>query len=449
MQRRNLIALILVFVLWAVALYIALPIEHPDLVKRVLAPHQTGASAMTSRLGLDLKGGTRVVLQAKPQEGQAPKAEDIQTAKTILERRVNGLGVAEPIVQVSGDLIIVSLPGISNPDEAVKTLAGTGQLEFVDMGQNPVPAGAKVVTSLDTTGVTTATTVYKTVLKGDQLKNVDVVRDPTTQAINIAFEFKPDGAKVFGDFTTNNIGTYLGIVLDKTVLSAPVIRAAISDRGVIEGKFTLDEAQNLAIQMRYGALPVPLEVAAVSTVGPSLGQDSVRTSITAGIIGLAIVLLFMIVYYRLPGILAATALLMYATLNLALYKIVPVVLTLPGITGFLLSTGMAVDANVLIFERMKEELRGGRTLHNAIEAGFSRAWTSILDSNLSTLITCAILYYFGSNFGASIVQGFAVTLGIGILISMFTAVVVTRTFMRSLIDLVGDRVQHRLGLFGA
>ncbi len=449
MQRRNLIALILVLVLWAFALFIALPVQQPDWFKKVVTPHQDLAAALTSRLGLDLEGGTRIVLQAKLQEGQQPKAEDIETAKTILERRVNGLGVSEPIVQVSGDLIIVSLPGISNPDDAVKTLAGTGQLEFVDMGQNPAPAGAKIVTSLDTTGVTTDTVVYDSVVTGDQLRTADVVRDPTSQAINIAFEFKPEGAKIFGDFTSQNIGTYLGIVLDKTVLSAPVIRAAISDQGVIEGDFTVEEAQNLAIQMRYGALPIPLEVAAVNTVGPTLGQDSVRTSILAGIIGVAVVLLFMIIYYRLPGILAALALLMYATLNLALYKVVPVVLTLPGIAGFLLSTGMAVDANVLIFERMKEELRAGRTLPNAIEAGFARAWTSILDSNLSTLITCAILYYFGSSFGASIVQGFAVTLGIGVMISMFTAVVVTRTFMRNLIDLVGSHVQHRLAWFGA
>jgi protein-export membrane protein SecD len=227
------------------------------------------------------------------------------------------------------------------------------------------------------------------------------------------------------------VGGILAIVLDNVVLSNPVINSAIPDgQGVIEGQFTLDEAQNLAIQMRYGALPVPLKVQTVETIGASLGADSVAKSIRAGLVGLVSVLIFMTVYYRLPGFLAAIALLIYAALNLAIYKVVPITLTLPGIAGFLLSVGMAVDANILIFERMKEELRWGRPVDAAVEAGFKRAWPSILDSNLSTLIICTILILFGRTFGAQSVLGFGVTLAIGVITSMFTAVVVTRTFMR-------------------
>ncbi|MCO6450350.1 MAG: protein translocase subunit SecD [Caldilineales bacterium] len=448
-MRRDIIAFILILLLTAFAISVALPIVHPTWYTSLVARHQDAINALTLRLGLDLQGGTQVVLEADLPAERSATADDIDTARVIIERRVNGLGVAEPLVQTSGDRIIVALPGVEDPDAAIQALRGTGQLEFVEMGQNPVPAGTTIVTDLDTTGVTTDTIVYKTVLTGDTLDTVDVTRDSNTQAIYIAFEFKPSGADIFEQYTSAHIGDFLGIVLDKTVLSAPRINSAIPGSGIIEGQFTLDEAQNLAIQMRYGALPVPLKVVDVRTVGPSLGEDSVRSSLVAGIIGLSIVLLFMLVYYRLSGLLADLALLCYAVYNIAIYKLLPVVLTLPGIAGFLLSTGMAVDANILVFERMKEELRGGRSLPNAVDAGFSRAWTSILDSNLSTLIACVILYYFGSNFGASIVQGFAITLGIGVLVSMFTAMIVTRTFLHLVVALFGERLSRHLGLFGA
>jgi len=235
------------------------------------------------------------------------------------------------------------------------------------------------------------------------------------------------------------VGKILAIVLDNVVLSAPSIQTAITQgSGIIQGKFTLSEAQNLTIQMRYGALPVPLEVVDRRTVGATLGADSVRKSITAGLIGLVAVLLFVIVQYRLPGVFAAIALIIYALLNLMIYKLVPVTLTLPGIAGFLLSIGMAVDANILIFERMKEELRWGRSVHAAFIAGFSRAWPSIRDSNLSTIISCIILWLFGRSFGAQTVSGFAINLALGVVISMFTAVVVTRTFMTFLFETRGS-----------
>jgi protein-export membrane protein SecD len=276
--------------------------------------------------------------------------------------------------------------------------------------------------------------VFKTILTGRELNDASVSLDQYGVPF-ISFELKGDGPKTFGDYTAANVGKILAIVLDNVVLSAPRINSAIPDgAGIIEGKFTREEADSLAVQMRYGAQPVALDVVNRRTIGATLGADSVRSSVTAGLIGLAMVLLFMLVYYRLPGSLAAVALVIYAGLNLALYKLMPVTLTLPGIAGFLLSTGMAVDANILIFERMKEELRWGRTLKAAVEAGFGRAWTSIFDSNLSTLITCLILILFGRTFGAQAVLGFAVNLAIGVLISMFTAVTVTRTFMRAVFD---------------
>jgi len=223
------------------------------------------------------------------------------------------------------------------------------------------------------------------------------------------------------------------------VLSAPTIQAAIRDQGVITGQFSEAEANSLAIQMRYGSLPVPLKVVDVRSISATLGQDSVNSSLIAGLIGMGSVFLFMVLMYRVPGLLANLALLIYVFFNLAIYKLVPVTLTLAGITGFLLSVGMAVDANILIFERLREELRGGRSPRLAVEAGFSRAWPAIFDSNLTTLISCAVLYVFGNQFGASIVKGYALTLGLGVVLSMFTAFFITRTFMRALL---GNRTQR-------
>jgi protein-export membrane protein SecD len=336
--------------------------------------------------------------------------------------------------------------------------------------------------------------VFATVLTGAHLRTAAVQRNEQTGQFLIAFELTEEGGEIFEQFTGENIEKFLSIVLDKEVISSPVIRSQIPDgQGVIEGDFTLDEARNLVVQLRYGALPVPLVVGTTRTIGPTLGQDSVQRSIQAGIVGLSIVLLFMLIYYRLPGLLADLALVLYGLLNLAVYMVgwpvlllisivlivsyfldrrdvwplalggilllstvtlagagfVGVTLTLPAITGFILSTGMAVDANILVFERMKEELRAGRSLNSAIEAGFSRAWTSIRDSNISTLITCAILFYFGSTFGAGAVRGFAITLALGVIINMFTAITVTRTFMRVAFDILGERLQVNRFLLGA
>jgi len=448
MQSRNNVVLIIIILLIALATYIALPIDHPDWFTRIVAPHQKDdPNALSLRLGLDLQGGTQIQLMPDLPEGQTAIEEDLDRARAIIERRVNGLGVNESLVQTGKDRIIVALPGVEDPDAAIETLRGTGQLEFVDLGDTPLPAGAQINTTTGPAPNPVSDTVFETIMTGDKLKNVDVRRDPNTQQLYIAFELTKEGSEIFGKYSGENIGKYLAIVMDKTILSAPVIRARITDAGIIEGDFTVEEAQNLAIQMKYGALPVPLKVVDVRTVGPSLGEDSVRRSLLAGTIGVIVVLLFMLAYYRLPGFIADLALLSFVAFNIALYKVIPVVLTLPGIAGFLLTTGTAVDANILIFERLREELRAGRSLPSAVEAGFSRAWTSILDSNLSTILTGLILLYFGSNFGASVVQGFAVTLIIGVLISMFTAVFATRTFMRFMIQYFAEPLKNKLSWF--
>jgi len=246
---------------------------------------------------------------------------------------------------------------------------------------------------------------------------------------------KPDASKAFGDYTTANVNKYLAIVLDKVVVSVATVNEPITGgQGQISGRFTSATANTLAIQLRSGSLPVPVKVVESQTVGPTLGAESVRKSVLAGAIGLTVVILFMGLNYRLPGIIADLALVVYALLLLMLFKLIPVTLTLPGIAGFILSIGMAVDANVLIFERLKEELRAGRTLIQAIDLGWSRAWPSIRDSNISTLITCVILYGFGNTFGASMVKGFSVTLALGVVVSLFTAIIVTRTFLHTALN---------------
>jgi preprotein translocase subunit SecD len=449
MRDRDTVILILIIALVLLAVWIDLPIDHPQWAKQALFWQQP--ADLQIKQGLDLQGGTQILLQAAPAPGQNVTPDDMNAAKTIVERRVNGLGVTEPHIQSQGsNRIIVELPGISNPDAAVQTLKSTGQLEFVEIGDRDpkIVDGVYLRTTnspnppnKDTQAKITAPypdKVYRTIMTGRDLKQVGTTTD-SSGAPAISFQLSDQGSQTFATYTSQNVGKILAIVLDNVVLSAPSIQTAITQgNGIIQGKFALSEAQNLAIQMRYGALPVPLEVVDRRTVGATLGADSVRKSITAGLIGLVAVLLFIIVQYRLPGIFAAVALIIYALLNLMIYKLVPVTLTLPGIAGFLLSIGMAVDANILIFERMKEELRWGRSVPAAFIAGFSRAWPSIRDSNLSTLISCAILWFFGRSFGAQAVSGFAINLALGVVLSMFTAVVVTRTFMTFLFETRGS-----------
>ena len=464
MRHRNAYMLATIVTLAVLVLAIVVPASVPtnSWVTKLLFWQSANSRDLSFKQGLDLQGGTQVLLEAKPAAGQTVTAEDMTAARTIVERRVNALGLSEPLVQSQGEnRIIVELPGIADPEAAVQTLRSTGQLEFVEIPDGTsVQQGDYIRTTnnpnppdkarLGTMPNPQPDTTFTTIMTGRDLTTAGTQLDQLGAPI-ITFELTDNGATLFRDYTASHIGKVLAIVLDNQVLSAPSINSAIPQgRGEITGKFTLEEAQNLAVQMKYGALPVPLEVVSRSSIGATLGADSVRKSMIAGLIGLLAVLIFMMVYYRLPGLLASLALILYALINLALYKLVPITLTLPGIMGFLLSTGMAVDANILIFERMKEELRWGKSMRQAVDAGFDRAWTSILDSNLSTLIICTILIVFGRTFGAQPVLGFALNLGIGVLVSMFTAVVVTRSLMRAVFDRAGgEALRERQWLMGA
>jgi preprotein translocase subunit SecD len=372
----------------------------------------------------------------------------MRTATSIVENRVNGLGVSEAVVQRVGDRrVLVEIPGIEDPEQAIATVKSTGLLEFIDMSSitqqealtlvdQTIKTDWKVsvsdtVTSTSPISETADLTqrIWSTALTGADLKNASVSTDKLGK-YEVAIEFTPEGATKFAEYTGNHVNDVLAIVLDKKVISVPVINSKIDEgRGVITGSFTYDGANQLAVQLRYGALPVPLKVVETRTIGPTLGKDSLNKSMVAGLIGGLLVMLFMALYYRLPGLIADLAIIIYAIITFALYRTIPVTLTLPGIAGFLLSTGSALDANILIFERLKEELRGGRSLTQAIDQGFQRAWPSIRDSNIATLLTCTVLAIFGSQSGATIVIGFAFTLAVGVFVSLFSAIIVTRTFL--------------------
>jgi preprotein translocase subunit SecD len=446
-MQRKYTYLLLILLLVVIAVLVDLP-KPPQAINTILGRE------VQPVLGLDLRGGIQVLLQ--PSSGFKASAVQLDDATKILENRSNALGVSEQVFQVIGtQYILGEFPGKTNTDQVVSILQQTGLLEFIDAGDTYLEPGTAVVTDfagngsqqpsvLPTApaktgnapaGTPTEAIVYHTVMTGADLKTVGVTSSTNDPNPYIAFELTDQGGSVFKDFTTKNVGKYLAIVLDKKVVSTPVIQSAITDgKGIIQGKYTVDSANQLATILRFGSLPVPLEVAQSTLIGPSLGQDSLNKSITAGILAFIAIALLMALYYRFPGILADLALAIYILISFAIFKLIPVTLTLPGIAGFVLSIGMAVDANVLIFERLKEELRAGRMLNQAIDLGWKRAWLSIRDSNVSTLITCVILFWYGSTFGASIVKGFALTLALGVLVSLFTAVVVTRSFLHLALD---------------
>ena len=460
MPSKNRRLLLLIVVLTLAATWIVLPGATLDVA---------GFKADNPvRQGLDLQGGLQVTLEARPPGGGDVDGDTLQGTRDTLERRVNGLGVTEPLIQTRGDnQVVVELPGIENPEQAVAVLKETALLEIIYPNGASLPSGTIVQTSLGVVSDASAATpsaatpgseaagtaptpdpnlpVYDTIVSGSDLSDAFVTRDPTTGQPLVAFELSGGASDTFYNFTADHIGQSMAIVVDKHVISSPVIRNAISGQGTIDG-MTAIEAQNLATQLKSGALGVPLEVVSSRTVGPSLGADSLHRSLVAGIVGLSVVALFMILYYRLPGLLSVIALVIYTIITFALFKIIPVTLTLPGIAGFILSIGMAVDANVLIFARMKEELRNGRPLSQAIEGGFDNAWPSIRDSNVSTMITCLILYWFGQFTGATIITGFALTLFVGVAVSLFSAITVTRTLLRTLNEMGVIRSGWLLGL---
>jgi preprotein translocase subunit SecD len=428
--------------------------------------HMKEARAM--RLGLDLRGGTRLVLEADTSQTPDVNVDQaLTTAAQIIERRVNKFGVAESEIQRQGsDRLAVQLPGI-DPAQAAKLVGQTAELEFrepkLDENKNIMTCQGGTVTynppgceggqevaaspqSLTIQAEESVIWVPATAIGSDGLEkdltgrflkpNTFVSGNPTTGLPVLNFQMTSDGSGLLEQVTTRLIGLPMAFFLDREPIRgndnriiAPTVRAVITDKGIIEG-LSADDGRLLSIQLNGGALPVPLRVIQQEEVDATLGADSVQKSVIAGEVALLIIMLFMTLFYRLPGALASLALFVYTSIVLAIFKVWPVTLTLAGIAAFVLSVGMAVDANILIFERMKEELRLGRSLVAAIEAGFSRAWPSIRDSNVSTLITCAILYWFGDQFGASLVKGFAFTLAIGVLVSMFSAIMVTRTFLR-------------------
>lgn len=351
-------------------------------------------------LGLDLRGGLRVVLEAQETQGEKITADTIDKAVGILRTRVDALGVKETTLYPQGEKrVVVEIAGEDDPEAAVNILKNTAQLQFMDEQGNVL-------------------------LTGKNLKNAEAqMRQDGSGTAEIVLEFDKEGADLFAKATTDNVGKPIIIVIDNQAISAPTVKEPILDgNAVIEGSFTAEEAQNQAVLLRSGALPVSFDVMEKRSIGPTLGADSLDKSLKAGLIGLISVLIFMIGYYRLPGIIADLSLVLYTILVLGSMVILDAVLTLPGIAGFALSIGMAVDANVIIYERIKEEMRFGKTMLAAIESGFNRAFWTIFDSNLTTLITAAVLMYFGTG----PIKGFAVTLSIGIVASMLVALTFTR-----------------------
>lgn len=391
------------------------------------------------RKGLDLEGGTSVTLKADMAGVPKDQQENaIDSAKAVIERRVNFFGVSEPVVQtakVNNDYrIIVEIPGVTDVSQAVSLVGKTAKLTFWEEG-----SGSKILTATDAAKLASSSAIplgimqllgpdaRQTNLTGSDLKQAAVTFNASNGEPQVELTFTSEGAKKFGNITKRNVGKVVAIALDDEVIQAPRVNEPIfGGNAVITGGFTTEQAQTVQIQLNAGALPISLSVLEQHAIGASLGNASLQASLIAGVIGFFVIVLFMVVLYGRLGLIASLALIIYTLIVLALFRLIPVTLTLAGIAGFILSIGMAVDANILIFERTKEELRRGRSRSAAIDLGFSRAWLSIRDSNVASLITSTILFYFGTG----IVKGFAFTLALGILVSMFSAIVVTRTLLK-------------------
>ncbi|EDZ95490.1 protein-export membrane protein SecD [Limnospira maxima CS-328] len=444
-KQRSLLFLILLLVITSLIILVRVPI----------------------RLGLDLRGGSQLTIQLQTSD-DVPRIDErvLEGVQSVIENRVNGLGVSEAVVQTVGDdQILVQLPGVSDPEQAERVLGGTAQLDFRE--QRPGTEGElfaeiqvnraldadlrqaiatgdddrleQLLQQLNESNQAIASFYKEPIIRGQQLQ--DAFPQPTQggNGWEIVLRFNSEGGRNFAELTKNLAGTgrTIGIFLDDSLLSSPTVSVEFADTGitggsaVITGNFSAAEANDLAVQLRGGALPVPVEIVENRTVGATLGRDSIQRSIYAGSGGLILVLIFMVAYYRLPGAIADVALVVYALFTLAIFALLGVTLTLPGIAGFILSIGMAVDANVLIFERTREELRAGKTLYRSVESGFYRAFGSILDGNVTTGIACVALFWLGTG----LVKGFALTLGLGVAVSMFTAVTFSRTLMFTVISL--------------
>lgn len=386
----------------------------------------------TFRLGLDLRGGSHLVYQADTTGLPAGDiSEAMSSLREVIERRINAFGVAEPLIQVeetglgaeAKHRLIVELPGVTNLEEAIKLINITPQLEF-----KVLTPGTDLATLASSTASTSQLFVSSG-LTGRYLKHASVQFDQQSINPTISVEFDDEGTKLFAKVTQENVGKPVGIFLDGALISAPSVREAItSGQAQISGQFTVDEARTLSRNLNLGALPVPISLLSTETVGPTLGAEALNRGLRAGLLGLVVVAIFMILWYRLPGLVSVISLAIYVVLMLALFKLFGITLTAAGIAGFILSVGMAVDANILIFARLKEEMKHTDNMPDALGHAFSRAWLSIRDSNLSSIITALILFWFGT----SLIKGFALTLAIGVLVSMLTAISITRTFLRSI-----------------
>ena len=407
-----------------------------DFVPGISVPDssESGSRVLETKLGLDLQGGLRVEYQAQAVNGKSPDASALGVIRTIIENRVNATGVSEPVVTTQGsDRVVVELPGVSDPNAIRRLVGQTGRLDFVPLGTTTKQKGDPV-----------DETQFPPLFDGTELNSATVGTDQTGLRV-VNFTLKDRGAKLFADYTAANVGKYFAIVLDGSVISAPVIKNAIPGGNVeisSPGGFPLAEATNIVTVLQFGSLPFPIKELSTEQISATLGAQFFSQSLLAGAVGILLVMLFMLIYYRMPGAIASFALIYYTLVVLAIFRLIPVTLTLAGIAGFVLSIGMAVDANILIFERMKEEMRVGKSLPAAVEAGFGRAWNSILDSNVSSLITATILYLFGS----STIRGFALVLILGVLVSMFSAIVVTRSILRAVVARPWSRQARLFGV---
>jgi len=397
------------------------------------------------RLGLDLSGGSHLIYKADISGIPAGQVgESMDALRDVIERRVNLFGVSEPVVQVQkGGLIaggdqklIIDLPGVTDLEKATTMIGQTPLLEFKIENPDPTP---KQKVTVDENGVANVvldqdSLFIPTELTGRYLKRAVLEFSPNTNEPTVSLQFDATGTELFAKITKENIGKMVAIYLDGSPISTPVVREAIQDgQAVISGSFDPNEAKILVGRLNSGALPVPISLVTTKTIGASLGENALKGGVKAGVFGFLLVALFLILWYRLPGLIAVISLSIFIVIMLALFKLIPVTITAAGIAGFIISMGLAVDANVLIFERIKEELRGGRTVKDAVTQGFSRAWFSIRDSNTSSIITALILFWFGT----SLIKGFALTLGLGVMISMFSAITITRIFLAN-ISFIGE-----------
>ena len=399
------------------------------------------------KLGLDLQGGTHLVYEADLSNIEKENYDSsMQGLRDVIERRVNLFGVQEPIVQTQEThgqyRLIVELAGVKDPAVAIEQIGLTPYLEFKEQKgnyQEIVQKNKEIIESGEEGQLEELEEPFQsTPLTGKYLEKSEINFDQTTMKPMVLLQFNEEGAQLFGVLTEKNIGKFLPIYIDGILVSAPTVQEKISGgKAQITGSFTVEEAQILSRNLNAGALPVPINLISQQSVGPTLGAISLEKSLKAGMVGFLAIILFIIVFYRLPGILASLALIIYIGLILSIFKLVPVTLTLAGIGGFILSIGMAIDANILIFSRLREELRAGKDFYQAVEEGFERAWSSIRDGNITTLIVAAILFSFGTSF----IKGFALTLSLGILVSMFSAIVITRNFLRCFINTKLEKIK--------